>query len=270
MITQSKTAGKETRREYRIEKTGVDKTGQLAATMDLLSQASSLSSRRAPDLDLSSIAKMPTPGLAYALRNAYADAFKLAVADGRAEPLLIPFCLVAPFILPALWLAVPHRRRAWFYHTRWLAMALIVWSNVYHLAYASSTNTACAYAAGLASTWGTMLSMNLLVWTRPQFDAARVVRRVKKIKDDGLIKEADDEIHTEMRSTGHNGGSESVNGNGNELRARKTISTNGTPKAETRNDDFEYVWEPYPSDRGFLERLAWATDLILCFRFSGE
>lgn len=237
--------------------------------MDVLLQASSLSSRRAPDVDLSRIAKMPTPGLAYALRTAYADAFKLAVSDGRAEPLLIPFCLVAPFVVPALWLAVPHRRRTWFYHTRWLAMALIVWSNVYHLAYTSSTNTACAYAAGLASTWGTMLSMNLLVWTRPQFDAARVVRRVRKDEDGGLIKEADGEMHTEMRSTGLNGAIENVNRSGNEIRARKTISTNGTPNAETRQSEFEYVWEPYPSDRGFLERLAWATDLILCFRFSG-
>lgn len=261
--------GKETRREDKIEKTGVDKTGQLAATMDLLSRASSLSSRRATDLDLSSIAKMPTPGLAYALRTAYADAFKLAVAEGRAEPLLIPFCLLAPFVVPALWLAVPHRRRAWFYHTRWLAMALIVWSNVYHLAYTSSTNTACAYAAGLASTWGTMLSLNLLVWTRPQFDAVRVVRRVKKDEDGGLIKEADGEMHTEMRSTGRDGGSENVNGSGSEIRARKTISANGTLNAE-RHDEFEYVWEPYPSDGCFLERLAWATDLILCFRFSGE
>lgn len=261
--------GKETRREDQIEKTGVDKTSQLVATMAVLSHVSSLSSRRAPDLDLSSIAKMPTPGLAYAVRTAYADAFKLAVADGLAEPLLIPFCLLAPFVVPALWLAVPHRRRPWFYHTRWLAMALIVWSNVYHLAYTSSTNTACAYAAGLASTWGTLLSMNLLVWTRPQLEAARVVRRVKKDKDDGLIKEADGEVHTEVRSTGHNGGSENVNGSGNEIRARKTISTNGTLNAE-RHDEFEHVWEPYPSDGGFLERLAWATDLILCFRFSGK
>lgn len=237
--------------------------------MDVLPQASSLSSRRAPDL--SNLAEMPTPGLAYAIRTAYADAFKLAVADGRAKPLLIPFCLLAPFVVPALWLAVPHKRRAWFYHTRWLAMALIIWSNVYHLVYTSSANTACAYAAGLASTWGTMLSMNLLIWTRPQFDAARVVQRVKKNEDDdGLMKVAGGEMHTETRSTGYGQGPEIVNGGGNELRARKRISTNGAEKGEARQDEFEYVWEPYPSDGGFLERLAWATDLILCFRFSGE
>ncbi|KAH8130084.1 hypothetical protein ACSS6W_006974 [Trichoderma asperelloides] len=236
--------------------------------MDVLPQASSLSSRRAPDL--SNLAEMPTPGLAYAIRTAYADAFKLAVADGRAKPLLIPFCLLAPFVVPALWLAVPHKRRAWFYHTRWLAMALIIWSNVYHLVYTSSANTACAYAAGLASTWGTMLSMNLLIWTRPQFDAARVVQRVKKNEDDdGLMKVAGGEMHTETRSTGYGQGPEIVNGGGNELRARKRISTNGAEKGEARQDEFEYVWEPYPSDGGFLERLAWATDLILCFRFSG-
>ncbi|KAL7925047.1 hypothetical protein ACQKWADRAFT_310639 [Trichoderma austrokoningii] len=215
--------------------------------MDVLSQASS------PDL---SLAKMPTPGLAYAVRTAYASAFKLAVAQGRVDPLLIPLCLLAPFIVPALWLAVPHQRRAWFYHTRWLAMALIVWSNAYHLAYTSSTNMACAYAAGLASTWGTMLSMNLLVWTRPQVEAARVVRRVKK--DDG-------ETYAEVRATGHDGGLGDVN----EMRARKTTSMNGRLKDSTWQDEFEYVWESYPLEADFLERLGWATDLILCFRFSG-
>jgi hypothetical protein len=238
--------------------------------MELLSQASSLSSRRAPELDFSNIANMPTPGLAYAVRTTYADSFRLAVVDGRAEPLLIPFCLLAPFVVPALWLAVPHRRRTWFYHTRWLVMAFIVWSNVYHLAYTSSTNTACAYAAGLASTWGTMLSMNLLIWTMPQFDAARVVRRVKKDKDSVSHKVPNGEMHTESGSTGYDGRSENVNGGGNELRARKTTSTNGTSIAETQHNNFENVWEPYPSDGGFLERLAWATDLILCFRFSGK
>lgn len=238
--------------------------------MDVLSQASSLSSRRAPDL--SNIAKMPTPGFAYAVRTAYADAFRLAVADGRAKPLLIPFCLLAPFVVPALWLAVPHKRRTWFYHTRWLAMAFIIWSNVYHLVYTSSANTACAYASGLASTWGTILSMNLLIWARPQFDAARVVRRAKKDKN-GVpmkVKVTNGDMHSEMRSTGHDGAPEDGSGSGNALRARKTMSTNGTPKDETQRDEFEYVWEPYPSDGGFLERLAWTTDLILCFRCSGE
>lgn len=129
---------------------------------------------------------------------------------------------------------------------------------------------ACAYAAGLASTWGTMLSMNLLIWTRPQFDAARVVRRVQKDEDGRLMKVSSGEMHTEMRSTGHDGGPENVNGSGNELRARKMTSTNGSTKYETQQDEAEYVWEPYPSDGGFLERLAWATDLIFCFRFSGK
>lgn len=129
---------------------------------------------------------------------------------------------------------------------------------------------ACAYAAGLASTWGTMLSMNLLIWTRPQFDAARVVRMVKKNKDGGLMKVANGEMHTELRSTSHDGGPNKVNGSGSELRARKAISTTGASKDETQQDEFEYVWEPYPSDGGFLERLAWATDLILCFRCSGK
>ncbi|KAM0260490.1 hypothetical protein ACHAQJ_002723 [Trichoderma viride] len=231
--------------------------------MDML-QVSSLSSRRAPDV--SNMVKMPTHDLAYAVRTAYGDAFKLAVADGSAKPLLIPFCLLAPFVMPALWLAVPHKRRTWFYHTRWLVMAFIVWSNIYHLMYTSSANTACAYAAGLASTWGTMLSMNLLIWTRPQFDAARV-RRVKK--DSGLMEVASGEMDAGAQSTGHDKGPENVNGNGHGLRTRKTLPKGGTSKVDKQHEEFEYIWEPYPSDGGFSERLSWALDLILSFRFAG-
>ncbi|KAL6873196.1 hypothetical protein J3F83DRAFT_607117 [Trichoderma novae-zelandiae] len=233
-----------------------------------------------PDLD-PIIAKVPLQGLAHAVRTAYGDTFRLALASGTAKPLLIPWCLLGPFVVPALWLAVPHRRRTWFYHTRWLAMAVVVWSNVYHLRYVSSANMACAYAAGLASTWGTILSLNLLVWTRPQFDAARV-RRVKK--EGGLVKVANDGTTTiddspgqtddaAVESTGFDGGKGSANGhrNGsaNELRARNMPIRSSKSSTAQQQEEFEYIWEPYPSSGGFLERLGWATDLILSFRGAG-
>ncbi|KAL7945907.1 hypothetical protein V8C42DRAFT_352859 [Trichoderma barbatum] len=229
---------------------------------------------------------MPIQGLSYAVRTAYGDTFKLAVASGTAKPLLIPWCLLGPFAVPALWLAVPHRRRMWFYHTRWLAMAVIVWSNVYHLRYASSTNMACAYAAGLAATWGTILSLNLLIWTRPQFDAARV-RRVKKDVDSMKVAsgEAGDshrqsEMDAEVESIGQDAGRENAKtkakangtGDGDGLRTRKKLSKglkSPVKQQKQQQEEFEYIWEPYPSDGGFFERLAWATDLMLSFRCAG-
>ncbi|KAH0491380.1 hypothetical protein TgHK011_002814 [Trichoderma gracile] len=226
------------------------------------------------------IAKMPLQGLAYAVRTAYGDTFKLALASGAAKPLLLPWCLLGPFVAPALWLAVPHRRRTWFYRTRWLAMAFVVWSNVYHLRYVSSANMACAYAAGLASTWGTILSLNLLVWTRPQFDAARV-RRVKK--GVGLARAASgdaDGSHgqgqledTGVESNSRDGGKGTANGHGNGsatgLRTRKIRSKSLEKHTSPQQEEYEYIWEPYPADGGFLERLGWATDLILSFRGAG-
>ncbi|KAL6814772.1 hypothetical protein V8C40DRAFT_255469 [Trichoderma camerunense] len=224
------------------------------------------------------VAKMPIQGLSYGVRTAYGDTFRLAVANGTAKPLLLPWCLLGPFIVPALWLAVPHKRRMWFYHTRWLAMAFIVWSNVYHLRYASSTNMACAYAAGLAATWGTVLSLNLLIWTRPQFDAARVLRIKKGF---GFIKATSGEVDgtpgqdsADAEVTGHDGKGESEktngngNGNGNELRTRKKLSKSLKSQVKQQEEGFEYIWEPYP-EGGFLERLAWSTDLILSFRCAG-
>ncbi|RFU75292.1 hypothetical protein TARUN_6976 [Trichoderma arundinaceum] len=228
-----------------------------------------LSLRKAPDLSI--IVKMPIHGLGYAVRTAYSDTFRLAVADGSARPLLIPFCLLAPFVVPALWLAVPHKRRTWFYHTRWLAMAFIAWSNAYHLMYTSSTNMACAYAAGLASTWGTILSMNLLIWARPQFDAARA-RRVRK--DDGPVElpssEADDDTGEKKEHTGPQPtGNGILDASGNGLRARKTLPKDAASEVSKQREEYEYIWEPYPAGGGFLERLAWSTDLILSFRCAG-
>ncbi|ETS04400.1 hypothetical protein M419DRAFT_73557 [Trichoderma reesei RUT C-30] len=204
---------------------------------------------------------MPLQGLAYAVRTAYGDTFKLAVASGVAKPLLLPWCLLGPFVVPALWLAVPHRRRTWFYRTRWLAMALVVWSNVYHLRYVSSANMACAYAAGLASTWGTILSLNLLVWTRPQFDAARV-RRVKKGDDLARVAGSDDADNS-------NHGQGDGNGSATGLRTRKILLKSSEKDSAQQQEGYEYIWEPYPSAGGFLERLAWTTDLILSFRGAG-
>ncbi|KAH6608727.1 hypothetical protein Trco_002073 [Trichoderma cornu-damae] len=224
--------------------------------------------RRQPDLG--ALLEMPIHGLGYAVRTAYSDAFKLAVADGRAEPLLVPFCLLAPFAVPALWLAVPHRRRTWFYHTRWLAMAFVVWSNAHHLMYTSSANPACAYAAGLAATWGTMLSMNLLVWTRPQFDAARV-RSIRT--GHGPAKVRDGAKQTEMdagaQPVSHGKENGGANTCGNGPRMRRALPEGGDAEASKRLEELEYVWEPYPSGGGFLERLAWSTDLVLSFRCAG-
>ncbi|KAL7935258.1 hypothetical protein V8C35DRAFT_268976 [Trichoderma chlorosporum] len=224
------------------------------------------------------VANMPIQGLSYAVRTAYGDSFKLAVASGAAKPLLIPWCLLGPFVVPALWLAVPHKRRMWFYHTRWVAMAFIVWSNIYHLRYASSTNMACAYASGLAATWGTILSLNLLIWTRPQFDAARV-RRIKK--DQNLVKVASSEgdistrlgdVDTKAVATSNDSRGENAkaktDGDGHELRTRKKLPKTAEIQAKQQQEKFEYIWEPYP-EGGFLERLAWAVDLILSFRCAG-
>lgn len=134
---------------------------------------------------------------------------------------------------------------------------------------------ACAYAAGLAATWGTVLSLNLLIWTRPQFDAARVLR-IKK--GSGFIKATSGEVDdtpgqdsADAEVTGHDGKGESekTNGNGNELRTRKKLSKSLKSQAKQQEEEFEYIWEPYP-EGGFLERLAWSTDLILSFRCAGE
>ncbi|KYK55587.1 hypothetical protein DCS_07550 [Drechmeria coniospora] len=115
-----------------------------------------------------------------ATRHAYRSAFRQAVADGQAKPLLIPYSVLGAFIVPALWLTIPHTHRPWLYQTRWLVVAFVVLFNINVARQSSSTNMACAYAAGLMASWGVVLNMNLLVWKRPQFEAARAIRVLRK------------------------------------------------------------------------------------------
>ncbi|KND89471.1 hypothetical protein TOPH_05854 [Tolypocladium ophioglossoides CBS 100239] len=191
-----------------------------------------------------------------AVRNAYRTSFTQALADGRAKPLLIPYSLLGAFFVPMLWLTIPHTRRPWLYQTRWLVMAFVVMFNVNVARHSSSTNMACAYAAGLMAAWGTISSMNLLIWKRSQFEAARTIRVPRAPEHEG---------------TNGTTGQDTRHSNQNGLRRHKSEGTAAEPTVggHTEDDKEVFVWQPFPAEASFSERFGWALDLTCSFRCSG-
>ncbi|GAB0132226.1 hypothetical protein EsDP_00000668 [Epichloe bromicola] len=208
------------------------------------------------------------PRLDDAVRAAHRATFLDALHNGSAKPLLLPYSILGSFIVPALWLAVPHASRPWLYQTRWAVVGFVILFNVHVLRVCSSTNFAYAYAAGLMATWGIVLPMNLLVWKRPQFEAARVIRVAKaaeaKAKDD---ESADGGGHNVVTTSGR---ASSVHQG---LRHRKldpsTPPQDSGSSGTTTGDVFEYRWQTFPAEASFPERLGWAMDLMSSFRGAG-
>jgi hypothetical protein len=195
--------------------------------------------------------------IADAVRTSYRASFTLAVAESQAKPLVLPYSLLGPFIVPTLWLTIPHRRKPWLYQTRWLVVGFVILFDLDLIRHTSSLNVAAAFATGLMATWGIFATMNLLVWTRPQWDAARVMRRRKTV-----VSRLQG---TNGKATAHENG---LRENGVRLRgAGKAVQENETPVDE---GEFEYYWQTFPEDAPFLERLGWVLDLTVSFRFSGN
>lgn len=200
---------------------------------------------------------MVEPNLGDIARANYRNAFEQAVAGGEKHPLVIPFSIFGPLIVPALWLAIPHTKRPWLYQTRWLVMAFVLWFNVGLIRSTSSGNVACAYAAGLMAMWGIISTMHLLVWSRPQFEAARAIKAVggtPKKKANGQLKIG-------------NGVSKE-----NGLRYRKG-DQDGALVADGQNlseEEAAWVWQPFPADAPLSKRLNWAFDLTTSFRCLGK
>ncbi|AEO53531.1 hypothetical protein MYCTH_2294996 [Thermothelomyces thermophilus ATCC 42464] len=170
----------------------------------------------------------------------YRAAFRAALEAGEVRPLVIPWSFVGSFFLPLLYLSIPHVNRPWLYHMRWLVAAAVIYLNVRLLQTTSAINEAVAYATGLLAAWGTINALRLLIFTRPQWDAARVERRPRR---PGVGLKEGMEKQTAMVSP-----DESV----------------GTSLAHS-----EYFWQPFPATGSLLARLGWTADLITAFRGAG-
>lgn len=195
------------------------------------------------------------------------------VEDGHRRHIVLPQALFASLVLPIVWVAIPHNTRPWLYRSRWLAFALALVVNYEQAARASSTNMAWAVVSGLMSTYGTMLCFQHMILTNPQRDAARIIK-VPCSKDSNRTCTNDGEskapshipvkleraARCEPAATQPPFRARGEAGSPTELRS--------TSRPETCSPSC-YIWQRFPSEAPLLDRLGWATDLVLSFRGAG-
>ncbi|KAF6818628.1 hypothetical protein CSOJ01_01793 [Colletotrichum sojae] len=198
-----------------------------------------------------------TPFLAHIVRDSYRALFKARVAAGEMKPFVLPYGIFGTFILPILYMSIPHRRRPWLYAARWLVLAFIVVFNLKILRETSSTNMSMGYSSGLSAFWGMLLNVTNLVFTAPQFDFERVARR--KVTRSPSPKPS-------RKSSRSN----SPASNGLRKRAGSKKRRNSKVVApDVHLDEYEYYWQSYPENGTFVERLGWVVDLYTNFRGVG-
>jgi hypothetical protein len=188
--------------------------------------------------------------------------FHADVAAESARPLVLPLDALGCLIIPLAYLCIPHTRRPWLYKMRFAVMAIMIGMNWNMMVRASSLNMACAYATGLAGAWGTLWGLTVLVWTRPQFEAARVERRRKRANG-GLVRQ-------DGLGNGHANGA--VPGRPEKEEGLQEQARDKAPDetvAAALDDGYEYYWQAYPTDSPLATRLDWAFDYITAFRGSG-
>lgn len=233
------------------------------------------------------IAAVPIERLGDEVRASYRASFAQSLALGHREPLVIPWSIFAAFILPTLWLTVPHTathvrggggllsslrfRRA----VTWAVVAFCLVLNCRVAWTTASGNFAYGYATGLMAGWGAMSTLTLFVWLSPQEEAARIVRRRKRKRMEVGDKNSVAATATATAAVAHdvdkvNGEATQENGvrhrNGLQNGAKTYSSTNTTEHDES---EYEYVWQPFPADRPWSERLNWAFDMTTNFRLNG-
>ncbi|KAI1382063.1 membrane bound O-acyl transferase family-domain-containing protein [Hypoxylon crocopeplum] len=138
--------------------------------------------------------------IASTYREFYRAKFRDDVLAGTKKPFLVPLYFLGVWILPTLYLAIPHKDRPWLYKARWLVLAFVVVFNFHMILNVSSHNFASAYGAGLIGAWGIIWTFTVLVWTKPQWEAKRVDIR-KKSRVEKPESNGDRELSTPSLST---------------------------------------------------------------------
>ncbi|OHE97839.1 hypothetical protein CORC01_06874 [Colletotrichum orchidophilum] len=206
------------------------------------------------------LANISAPFLATIVRDSYRATFKARVAAGEARPFVIPNGIFASFIVPILYLTFPHTKRPWLYRARWLVLAFIVIFNIDVLLDTSSTNMSVSYTSGLSAFWGILSNFTMLVFTAPQFDYERVVRR--------KVTRALPRTLSKSKSPADRAAP--TNGPGLRKRAGgKKRKADRVTAPEVNLNEYEYYWQAFPENGSFSERLGWVIDLYTNFRGVG-
>ncbi|KAJ3578907.1 hypothetical protein NPX13_g1663 [Xylaria arbuscula] len=145
--------------------------------------------------------QVPLLDLASAYRQFHRDQFRADVQAGITTPLVVPLHLFAYWVVPTLYLAIPHKNRPWLYRARWLVLAFVCAFHYDMTRHVKSLNFAASYGVGVIAAWGTIWNFYLLVWTKPQWDARRVERRTVPRP---ITRESDDLVADRLLTSAEN------------------------------------------------------------------
>lgn len=208
--------------------------------------------------------------------ESYRAAFKADVAAGLRSPWVLPFGILAAPLVQLLYLSVPHVRRPWLYQARWLVVIFtVVWNLAVVMPRCSSTNMACAYGVGLACMSFTFQTFHFLVFTRPQFEAERVMRRRRRaVVNGGATANGNETVGRSSARQTANGAAAIPNGaakaDGKDTREQAPPTAVDEDMKEYLAAGYDYYWQPYPAEGTFWERFRWSYHFCMSSRGMGK
>lgn len=190
----------------------------------------------------------------------YSKVFEQKLSDGALLPVIFPYHFLGIFLLTA-YLCVPHIDSPKIYALRWPLLAFINWFEFRMIWKTSSVGPGMGSFAGSLSAYIILASWTWLVFKRPQWEARRVQRVIKRTP---IIK-------TEM-STEKIKDEATQNGDFRKRKTSVSIKALGMSlsKHDTQDDEtetYQYFWQSYPDD--FRERVSWVVDLLYNYRGPG-
>ncbi|PBP22864.1 hypothetical protein BUE80_DR006229 [Diplocarpon rosae] len=207
--------------------------------------------------------------------DAYRAAFAQRVAEGSIRPLVLPYHFYGCISL-LIYLCIPHTKSRVVYAARWPLLLGILswqWKTTREV---SSVSMATAYAAGMVSALGAVLAVTWLVFYKPQVDARRVQRRLKRVATSAVAVgcQGNDVGHretigyTDRSAHGYTTGTQKGNGSADlKYRQKPARMIDGASLRSSSRQELEYYWQSYPEK--FWDRYYWVSDLLISFRLPG-
>ncbi|POS83428.1 hypothetical protein EPUL_006466, partial [Erysiphe pulchra] len=194
-----------------------------------------------------------------AILSVYRNAFSEQLSSGTIRPTVLPYLLYTTLIL-IVYLSLPHKKYPVIYASRWLILAFVNWLQWQTLWKTSSSSYCIGYVVGLSISWIIVWSWALLVFMKPQWDAKRVQRIKIQTNETQSAAIIIPDFSKIQKDEGNVRQRKHVNEDSH-VQDRAVIKTNSSQTC------YKYFWQPYPDTP--LERLAWATDLVINYRGPG-
>ncbi|KAL5119113.1 hypothetical protein ACEQ8H_003037 [Pleosporales sp. CAS-2024a] len=189
----------------------------------------------------------------YDVIEQYHGQYDRQIASGEYQPFLYPWSGLGAAVVIA-YLLIPHEKRPWLKHARYLVFVWITGFAGYSILYTRAKGMAHAFGVGLLSAWSVAWVSAILVCNDAQTDFQRIERL---------------EASSSPSLPGSSGRS---NKKKEEESKEKTMSTGRLGPNKRQHGGAAFAWQPYPSSSSsspLMERVDWVLDLFCTFRGAG-